>query len=78
MQEIGCQVVLSCLELLLRDVNSLLDADVESVLLALEHVSIEEVHNLGAVLPRPCPQRPRAINRVLAHVVVEQGVEVEV
>jgi len=39
---------------------------------------VEEVHDLTTVLPGPCAENSGAVDIVLAHVVVKQGVEVHV
>ena len=56
MQEISCQVVLSFLKLFLGHVSLLENGDVKSVFLALEEVSVEEVHDLRTILPGPCTE----------------------
>ena len=45
-QEIGCQLILSCLELLLCDARIVKDGDIETVLLAPQEMGVKEVHNL--------------------------------
>ena len=77
-QEISRQVVLSCLELLFCAALGVEDGDVQSVFLGLEEVRIEEVHDLGTILPSPCTQDSGAIDSISSHVIVEQGIEVQV
>ena len=77
-KEVCCELILPLLEFLLSDADRLQDGDVESVLLALQQVGVEEVDNLATVLPGPRPEDPGAIHGVLSHVVVEQRIEVEV
>ena len=78
MQEVGGELVLTLLQILLRHARLLEDGDVEGELLALQHVGVEEVDNLARVLPGPSTQDPGTINGVLTHVVIEERVEVKV
>ena len=45
-QEIGCQLILSRLELLLCAARIVKDGDIETVLLAPQEMGVKEVHNL--------------------------------
>ena len=78
MKEVGSELVFALLQLLLRDVLLLENRDVQGVLLALQQVGVKEVDNLARVLPGPSAQDSGAIDCILAHIVVEEWVEVQV
>ena len=78
MEEVLGELVLPLLELLFANALLLEDGDVEGVLLALEQVQVEEVDDLARVLPGPGAKDSGAVDSVLAHVVIEQGMEVHV
>ena len=77
-EEVGCQLVFALLQLLLRDVLLLEDGNVESILLALEEMCVEEVDDFARILPRPSSEDSGTIHGVLSHEVIEERVEVEV
>ena len=70
MEEISRKLVFPLFELLLGDANWLKDGDVQSVLLALEQVGVEEVDNLTTILPGPGSEDSRPVNGILSHVVI--------
>mmetsp|Transcript_25974 Transcript_25974/g.34785 ORF Transcript_25974/g.34785 Transcript_25974/m.34785 type:complete len:204 (-) Transcript_25974:61-672(-) len=77
-EEVSGELVLTLLQFLLGHAGLLEDGDVEGELLALEQVRVEEASNLVGVLPRPRAQDSGSVHGVLPHVVVEEGVEVQV
>ena len=78
MQEIGRELIFAFLQFLLRDARLLEDRNIESKLLALQHMSVKEIDNFARVLPGPCAQDPGTINCISTHVVVEERVEVQI
>ena len=76
MQEVGHELIFTVFELLLGETSVVEDWDIESILLALEHVQVEDVDDPGAILPRPRPKDSWSINGVGLHVVVHKRVEV--
>ena len=78
MQKVCGKRVFPLFKLFLCDATLLEDGDIEGVLLALEKVRVHKVDNLATILPGPSTQDSGSIHCVCSHVVIKQGVKVEV
>ena len=73
MQEVLGKLVFLLLELLLGMQSVVLVRVVKAILLRLHHIDIEEVYDLGGVLPRPEPEHLGSIHGHGRHVVIQKG-----
>ena len=71
-------MILALLQLFFRHTTIIHNGDVQAILLALEQVVVHEVDHLATILPGPGTEDSGSIDGVLAHVVIEERVEVKV
>ena len=75
-QKEGGQLVFSLLQFIFGDVSVSCDGNVKSKLVSLKQVKVEEVDNLGTILPSPSTQDSWSVNRLCSHEVIKKRIEV--